>query len=75
MTGDLALSISTGGASPTLARRLRTYVGELFPAEWAERIDRIAALRRSLRAEGVGMAEVARATDALIDDEGWSGPN
>jgi precorrin-2 dehydrogenase/sirohydrochlorin ferrochelatase len=71
--GDLALSISTGGASPTLARRLRTYIGELFPAEWAERIDRIATLRRSLRAEGAGMAEVARATDALIDEEGWLG--
>jgi precorrin-2 dehydrogenase/sirohydrochlorin ferrochelatase len=69
--GDLALSISTGGASPTLARRLRSYLGELFPPEWAERITRIATLRRTMRAGGAGMAEVARATDALIDDEGW----
>ncbi len=72
--GDLALAISTGGASPTLARRLRTYMGGLFPAEWAERTQRIAALRQSLRAKGAGAAEVAQATNRLIDEEGWLPP-
>jgi precorrin-2 dehydrogenase/sirohydrochlorin ferrochelatase len=69
--GDLALSISTGGASPTLARRLRTYLGELFPEAWAERISRIATTRSDMRAAGASMGEVAAATDRLIDDEGW----
>jgi precorrin-2 dehydrogenase/sirohydrochlorin ferrochelatase len=72
--GELALSISTGGASPTLARRLRSHLENLFPAEWAERIRRIAALRRSMRDKGAGMGEVMAATDALIDSEGWLPP-
>jgi precorrin-2 dehydrogenase / sirohydrochlorin ferrochelatase len=69
--GDLALSISTGGASPTLSRRLRAYLGELFPGAWADRIARIAATRSEMRARGASMGEVAAATDRMIDDEGW----
>ena len=69
--GELAISISTDGSSPTLARRLRAYMSDLFPAEWSDRITRIAALRQDMRAAGAGMAEVAKATDTLIDDEGW----
>ena len=72
--GDLAISISTGGGSPTLARRLRFYLGELFPPEWAERIRRIAAERERLRGGGASMAEVTAETNALIDSEGWLPP-
>jgi precorrin-2 dehydrogenase/sirohydrochlorin ferrochelatase len=72
--GDLAISISTGGGSPTLSRRLRAYLGELLPAEWDERIKRIAALRTEMRTKGAGMAEVAQATDRLLDEEGWLPP-
>jgi precorrin-2 dehydrogenase/sirohydrochlorin ferrochelatase len=72
--GELAISISTGGSSPTLARRLRSYLGDRLPPEWAERITRIAMLREDLRAKGAGMAEVTEATDALIDEEGWLPP-
>jgi precorrin-2 dehydrogenase/sirohydrochlorin ferrochelatase len=69
--GDLAVSISTGGASPTLARRLRAYLGAMLPEEWAERIERIAALRARMRADGATPPQVMAATDALIDGEGW----
>ncbi len=69
--GDLALSISTGGASPTLSRRLRAYLGELFPEAWADRIARIAANRTEMRASGASMSNVAASTDRLIDEEGW----
>jgi len=72
--GDLALSISTGGSSPTLSRRLRAYLGEQLPPEWGERIKRIAALRADMRAKGAGMADVTQATDQLIDEEGWLPP-
>jgi precorrin-2 dehydrogenase/sirohydrochlorin ferrochelatase len=72
--GDLAISISTGGGSPTLSRRLRAYLGELLPPEWDERIRRIAALRTEMRAGGAGMDEVAQATDRLLDEEGWLPP-
>jgi precorrin-2 dehydrogenase/sirohydrochlorin ferrochelatase len=72
--GDLALAIATGGASPTLSRRLKAHLSDLFPAEWADRIARIATLRQALRANGAGMREVMDATDRLIDSEGWLPP-
>ena len=72
--GYLAVSISTGGRSPTLARRLRTHLESLFPSAWAERTERIAGLRDSLRARGATAAEVIEATDALIDQERWLSP-
>jgi len=69
--GDLAISISTGGGSPTLSRRLRSYLAELFPEVWAERIRRIATMREAMRREGASLGEVAAKTDAVIDGEGW----
>jgi precorrin-2 dehydrogenase/sirohydrochlorin ferrochelatase len=71
--GDLAISISTGGGSPTLSRRLRAYLAELFPEVWAERIKRIAAMREEMRREGATTGEVAARTDAVIDGEHWLG--
>ncbi len=69
--GELAISISTGGSSPTLSRRLRAYLAELFPEVWAERIRRIAGMREEMRREGASMGEVAARTDAVINEEGW----
>jgi precorrin-2 dehydrogenase/sirohydrochlorin ferrochelatase len=69
--GDLAISISTDGGSPTLSRRLREYLGELFPPVWAERIRWIAGMRDEMRREGASMGEVAVKTNAVIDEEGW----
>lgn len=72
--GELAISLSTGGSSPTLARRLRGYLGTLFPPEWEGRLAQVATMRRDMRARGASMAEVAQATDALIDGEDWLPP-
>jgi precorrin-2 dehydrogenase / sirohydrochlorin ferrochelatase len=69
--GELAISISTGGGSPTLSRRLREYLAALFPEVWAERISRIAGMREEMRREGATMGEVAERTKAVIDGEGW----
>jgi precorrin-2 dehydrogenase/sirohydrochlorin ferrochelatase len=72
--GDLAISISTGGGSPTLSRRLRGYLGTLFPPEWADRIQRIATQREKMRRDGASMGDVSAETNALIDKEGWLPP-
>ena len=72
--GQLVLSVSTGAASPTLARRIKAYLAAMLPAEWAERTAQIAAMRAKMRADGKALADVARATDALIDQEGWLPP-
>ena len=69
----MAISVSTGGGSPTLSRRLRTYLAELFPPLWAERIRRIAAMREEMRREGASLREIAAKTEAVIDEEGWLG--
>ncbi len=72
--GALALSISTGGASPTLSRRMRAWLEQLLPLEWEGRLARIAELRARLRAEGATPGEVMAASDALIEREGWLPP-
>jgi precorrin-2 dehydrogenase/sirohydrochlorin ferrochelatase len=69
--GDLSIAVSTGGKSPTLARRLRAYLERLFPPEWSDRVARIAQQRDALRGAGATPGEVMAATDALIEKEGW----
>ena len=67
--GDLVVAVSTGGRSPGTASRVRRLIDEWLPADWAGRLDRIAALRGRLRLRGASARDVARATDALIDRE------
>ncbi len=45
--GRLQVAISTGGASPTLARRIRGELEEAFGPEWAGIVERLNAARRS----------------------------
>lgn len=69
--GDLLLTVSTGGRSPTLASLLRQRLESLFPDVWAERLRTIAALRDGMRKDGAAMAEVGKAAKELIAREGW----
>lgn len=69
--GDLVLTVSTGGRSPGLARRLRRHLERLFGPEWAGRVDGLGDRRRGWQAEGLGVAEIGRRTDAYIEKEGW----
>lgn len=43
--GDLTISISTGGASPALAKRLRAYIEKLIPPAIGEFLKEMRALR------------------------------
>ena len=69
--GDLLLAISTGGASPGLARRLKAHLGAAFGEEWADHINEIASARLRWREEGVPLPELGKRTNALIDEKGW----
>lgn len=69
--GDLTLTISTGGKSPGLARRLRRHLEALFGPEWAGYLDQIGEKRQSWRSEGLPLDEVSRKTDSFIDQQGW----
>jgi precorrin-2 dehydrogenase/sirohydrochlorin ferrochelatase len=72
--GDLLVTVSSNGRSPTLARRLRQFLEQTLSGEWADRVARIGALRDRLRAAGASMDAVGHASEALIDGEGWLPP-
>jgi precorrin-2 dehydrogenase/sirohydrochlorin ferrochelatase len=69
--GDLVLTVSTGGKSPGLARRLRRHIEALFGPEWAGRLEELANLRDDWRGQKVGMSEIGRRTDAYVEEKGW----
>ncbi len=47
--GSLTVAISTGGASPALAGRIRDELGEILGPEWEAIMDRLAAWRQTLQ--------------------------
>lgn len=69
--GPLTIAVSTGGASPTLAVRIKRFLGEFFGPEWRERLDEVAALRRHWRQTGARPATIALRTDEWISRRGW----
>ena len=48
--GDLAIAVSTGGASPALARRIRISIGECYGDEYAVALELLGSLRGELKA-------------------------
>jgi len=50
--GDLMVTITTGGAAPSLSRRLRERLEGEFGPEWAEYLEALRAVRDRVMAEG-----------------------
>ncbi|HEY7992436.1 MAG TPA: NAD(P)-dependent oxidoreductase [Stellaceae bacterium] len=69
--GDLAIAISTGGASPALAVRLKRALAELFGPEWQGRTQELAALRREWRQLGADAEALKHRTEELIERRRW----
>ena len=69
--GDLLMTVSTGGKSPGLARRLRRHLEGLFGPEWADRLDALAKARQTWRDEGVDFKTLVARTDAMIERNKW----
>lgn len=69
--GDLLLTVSTGGRSPTVASLLRQRLESLFPESWGDRLRAIAMMRDRLRKDGASMSTIAKATKDLVAREGW----
>lgn len=69
--GDLLISISTGGKSPTLAQKIRTRIENLFGPEWAHRLDNLAEKRKIWRSEGHPPEVVSVRTGDHIEKERW----
>jgi precorrin-2 dehydrogenase / sirohydrochlorin ferrochelatase len=68
--GDLLMTVSTGGRSPALARRIGRFLGEVFGPEWQERLEGLAALRAQWRKAGAAPSTVGMWTDVWIDRHG-----
>ena len=69
--GDLLLTVSTGGKSPRLARRIRQQLEKLFPSQWAKRVAEISKKRLEWKNKGAGIEEISEATDELLAKKGW----
>ena len=69
--GDLTIAVSTGGASPGLAVRLKRYLGELFGPEWQARTRELRAERRRWRGDGAAPDALVSRTDEWIAQQNW----
>ena len=69
--GGLTLAVSTGGASPALATRLRDFLSGLFGPEWRGRLEEVSRQRRVWREAGMAPAEIAALTDDWVSRRGW----
>ena len=69
--GALMLTVSTGGRSPGLARRLREWLQRRFGPEWDEHLEILGAARAGWRVDGLPPDEVSQRTRDLIENRGW----
>jgi len=64
--GDLTLSVSTNGASPTLSREIKNYLAELFGEEWSAIVDTIGKKRLEWKKLGLDNQTIGDKTRDLI---------
>ncbi len=69
--GDLLLTVSTGGASPGLAARIRARLASEYGPEWADRLALLRRQRARWRSDRRPPAELSNLTDALLQAHGW----
>jgi len=69
--GDLVIAVSTSGASPTLARKVRDWIAGHFGQEWTGYVQELSMLRKALKAQGATMSEIMQTTERHIADKHW----
>ncbi len=66
--GDLTISISTSGASPAMAKRIRLYIEKLIPSNIVEFLQEMKELRRSMPKGKERMKFFEKKSDDYIRD-------
>ncbi|MBM4036198.1 MAG: bifunctional precorrin-2 dehydrogenase/sirohydrochlorin ferrochelatase [Planctomycetes bacterium] len=69
--GEMTISVSTGGASPALARRLRLELEELFPPSYAGFVALLADIRREVLAAVPDAARREAILKRLAERASW----
>lgn len=69
--GDLQIAVSTGGAAPALAKRLRDDLEPLFPADYGEYLDFLRQARERTRSRVAVPALRARIAHEFASEEGY----
>lgn len=69
--GDLLLTVSTGGASPRLAARIRSQLAAEYGSEWGDRLALLRDHRSAWRQAERQPSDVTALTDALLHANGW----
>ncbi len=65
--GDLTLAVSTSGASPALAKKIRRDLGRQFGPEYTQALALLARVRESLGNDRVAITERQRMFTALVE--------
>ena len=67
--GELLIAVSTSGASPALAKKIRRELEERYGPEYATFIDKLSAVRARLREEVTDEKERRRILQAVVDSD------
>ena len=65
--GELTVSVSTGGASPMLAARIKNDLASLFDPTWADYCRLLSALRTRVLGAGQGSDENKKVFEAVLE--------
>ena len=69
--GDLLIAVSTSGASPTLARKIRDSLAQRFGPEWEGYVSEMGTLRRQWKGQGLGFHGLIRNSEKFLMEKGW----
>ncbi len=69
--GRLVIAVSTSGASPVLARKLRDYIARRFGMEWEGYVNEMADMRRQWREQGLRFSQLIANGEEFLTRKGW----
>jgi len=69
--GDLIIAVSTSGASPTLARKIRDKIGAMFGPEWEGYLRDMAERRQAWKKEGATFHQLIANAENYLAEKGW----